>query len=72
MFSLDKLVVLCKYIYGNNIPLAKLQQLISSIAKHLRSVIKRKVDVTQTVVNMPRPIFFGECCSHQNQKLLYL
>ncbi len=48
------------------IPPTKLQQLVSSVPKHLLSVVKRKGDVTQWET-CPCPSFFGTCCRHQIQ-----
>ena len=45
------------------IPLAKLQQLISSVPKRLQSFIKRKGDVTRGK-HASVPPFFWVCCRH--------
>ena len=53
------------------IPLAKLQQLISSVPKRLQSVIKRKGDVTQ-MVSIPRPHLFLSVLQVSLSKFVYI
>lgn len=47
-----------------NIPLPKLEQLVSSVPRRLQTVVKRKGDVSQWET-WPCPNFFEMCCCHE-------